>query len=348
LTRNNANNFDLIRLVLACTVVFHHLDYLSRAPAFQGLRHWFSGALAVQAFFVISGFLVYQSYEKSKSALDYFEKRVRRLYPAYVSTVVFFGVVFAMLAPAPALEYLMSWPFLRYLAYNLLFLNFKADSLPGILTTNPLPEVNGALWTIKVEVMFYLCVPLIASTVRKIGQWRTCSLLFAFAAAYCWLFTSYSPNPSLQKQLPGQLGYFAMGILICRELPRFLARARWMVPVAVVAFVISRWEVVPMLRPISVGILVCAAAYGLPYLGNAGRYGDLSYGIYIVHFPVIQLFEHYRWFEPSAWLGCLGCWLAVLAIALASWHLVEKRFLQRSSHYLQQATGRQLEGRPLR
>jgi peptidoglycan/LPS O-acetylase OafA/YrhL len=67
---------------------------------------------------------------------------------------------------------------------------------------------------------------------------------------------------------------------------------------------------------------------------NFGKYGDFSYGVYIIHFPVIQLLVNARWLQDSPWQ-----FFAVVALitgtgAIALWHLVEKRFLLRASHYI--------------
>ena len=70
------------------------------------------------------------------------------------------------------------------------------------------------------------------------------------------------------------------------------------------------------------------------YLGNFGRYGDFSYGFYILHFPVIQLFLYFGWLREAPWLYLLAVIFTTLIGAIGLWHAVEKRFLFRSSHYI--------------
>ena len=70
------------------------------------------------------------------------------------------------------------------------------------------------------------------------------------------------------------------------------------------------------------------------YVGNIGRFGDFSYGVYILHFPIIQLLVQSDWFGESAWYFLLAVILITATGAIAMWHLVEKWFLFRSSHYL--------------
>ncbi|MSQ58109.1 MAG: hypothetical protein EXR36_00235 [Betaproteobacteria bacterium] len=67
---------------------------------------------------------------------------------------------------------------------------------------------------------------------------------------------------------------------------------------------------------------------------NFGKYGDFSYGVYILHFPIIQVFLQMGWFGESPWYFLNAVILAVSVSAVAMWHLVEKRYLLRQSHYI--------------
>ena len=95
-----------------------------------------------------------------------------------------------------------------------------------------------------------------------------------------------------------------------------------------------------LLKPALLAALVVYAAVGMRYLGNFGRFGDFSYGIYIVHFPLLQLLVSVGLFRASPWLGLAVATAGVLALAALSWHLVEKPFLRKSSHYVLAEAGR--------
>jgi peptidoglycan/LPS O-acetylase OafA/YrhL len=73
------------------------------------------------------------------------------------------------------------------------------------------------------------------------------------------------------------------------------------------------------------------------YVGNFGKYGDFSYGIYIIHYPIIQVLLYAGWFEGSWNYYLVTVVLITLTGAIAMWHLVEKRFLFRNSHYIKAA-----------
>jgi peptidoglycan/LPS O-acetylase OafA/YrhL len=340
------NNFDLLRFVFAGMVVLHHARICSLAPELDFLRV-VSADLAVKAFFVVSGFLVFMSFEQSRSTSEYFGKRARRIYPAYVAVVVGAAILGACVTEASLRDYFSSG-LARYLAANLVFANFLAPTLPGVFVHNPVHEVNGALWTIKIEVMFYLCVPVLAWLGARGGRTRVLAIAYGFGIAWSiglGLLAARSQDAAwlarLAYQLPGQLGYFAAGALCYYHLPAL--RRHWAPAIALGVAGMLADGVWPLLKffiePASLALVVVYLAFGLRYLGNFARYGDLSYGVYICHVPILQTLVAAGAFERSPY-GAFALAIAlVLLVAFASWHLVEKPFLQRGSHYVLASRG---------
>jgi peptidoglycan/LPS O-acetylase OafA/YrhL len=335
------NNFDLLRLIFASCVLVSHAYELSRHPSLHGLSLFFSAEAGVKAFFVASGYLVVMSFENSASLREYAGKRARRIYPAYFTVVVLAALAGLAISDEPAGTLLAGVG--RYLAANLAFLNFLAPTIPGIFVGNTWQEVNGALWTLKVEVMFYAAVPFIVWTYRRLGVIPTLTALYALSVLYTGVLGVLAQGSErgvwaqLQRQLPGQLTYFIAGtaLYVYREaLPR-----RWPLLLGVAAglYVAQRLLHAPlaaaMLEPVWLAIVVVYAAYGLRFLGNFARYGDLSYGIYIFHLPIIQAAVAAGLFAFQPWLAFALCATATVLAALLSWHLVEKPFLTRRSHY---------------
>ena len=332
------NNFDLLRLALATTVFLVHSYVLSGAEALAILDRVLSSDLAIKGFFAISGYLVLMSYENSRSALEYFEKRARRILPAYVTVVLVAALAGAVLTEHPLADYLRDGA-LRYLAANLAFANFIAPSLPGVFAANPEHAVNGALWTLKIEVMFYLCLPFIVVAARRLGGLPVFAVLYALSVAYSLLLLGMeqrSGNPIygvLARQLPGQLTYFLCGGLLYKLSPD-LKRPRYAIVFAVAcAYLFWAGTTDALLAPPGVAFLAIYLAVGLPWLGNFGRFGDFSYGVYIVHFPILQALVHYGAFRSDPWLAFAAACGLVFATAALLWHLIEKPALKRASHY---------------
>jgi peptidoglycan/LPS O-acetylase OafA/YrhL len=322
-------------------VLLWHQFLLSKAPALEILGRLASADVGVKSFFIVSGYLVVMSCERSASLRDYAAKRVRRIYPAYFAVVVLaFAVGWAATSAASA-DYFQGGA--RYLLANLAFLNFLAPTLPGIFASNPWTEVNGALWTLKIEVMFYALVPLILLAARRFGAAPVLGALYVLSIVYTLALEAVAVSTGrqiwfqLQRQLPGQLTYFLVGAAL--YLFRDRVERRWAVLLASAAAAYVAQLLMPgllvraLLEPIALGIAVVFAACGLPYLGNFARFGDLSYGIYIIHFPVIQAAVAVGLYTRDPWLAFALSTGATVALAFLCWHAVEKPFLSRRSHY---------------
>ena len=255
------NNFDLLRFLFAVTVLLVHSYVLSDAHALSILSKLLSSELAVKCFFIVSGFLIFMSYENTDHNGQFFLKRARRIYPAYFSVVllcVLFGSVFATCSFS---EY-WSFPTLKYIIANLIFLNFLQPNLPGLFEGNTLQAVNGALWTLKIEVMFYLFVPLAVMAFRRFGRLRVLFFLYISSVVYSLIVfeiarrTGVGAFLELQRQLPGQLTYFIAGATGYYYLEYLIKRAVWLVALALVAFALQAWLPWLAVEPLAIGILV--------------------------------------------------------------------------------------------
>jgi peptidoglycan/LPS O-acetylase OafA/YrhL len=337
--RLRQNNFDLLRFLFAFVVFLVHSHVLSGQESLSFLSRLLSTDIAVKSFFVVSGFLIFMSYENSSSAKSYFNKRVRRIYPAYLSIVIICALLGIIFTALPWKEYL-SLPTLKYIAANLVFLNFLQPDLPGLFEHNPLQAVNGALWTLKIEVLFYLIVPLVVLAFRKAGRLPVLLTLYICSVIYSLIMNDLASKTSagfyleLQRQLPGQLAFFIAGAAGYYYF-QYLARYKvWLVVLAVAGFAFQAWLPWTALQPVVLGVLVVYFACVFPYLGNFGKYGDFSYGIYIVHFPILQTLISYGLFRESPWVMLVVAGSSVLTVAFLFWHFIEKPFLRKSSHYV--------------
>lgn len=341
------NNLDCLRLILAATVALFHVSALTNLPAFSLFDKYLSPHFAVRGFFVISGLLIYRSYSRSSSLASYFEKRARRIYPAYFSIIVLAAVGLSLLSTLPPSQYFGSG-FWKYLGANLLFLNFLAPSLPGVFTSNAVSIVNGALWTLKIEVAFYLFVPVIHYLCDQFGTKKTIGAIFfsscvwkygfglLAAADYSRHFNALDSSRNIYSQLevqfPAQLVYFSAGILLLLYFDE-LKRHMLLISLATVClFVLDQWVTRDIFDVFWISGFVFVFGFWR-YFGNFSKHGDYSYGIYIVHWPI---------FQTLIALGALRLAPAVfLSISLSlicvagylMWTLVESRFLASSSHY---------------
>ena len=341
---SRGNNFDLLRLVFASIVMLVHLHALSAEPALAFLSVALSSELAVEGFFVISGYLVVMSYERSTGLKDYWEKRIRRIYPAYAAVVLGCGLFGWLITASSTADY-FSGAWLRYVAANLVFLNFLAPELPGVFADNPWHAVNGALWTIKLEVGFYIIVPLLVWSARRSRPWIVVGVVYVASVLYPVLLERVIHGAGketyqiLARQLPGQLAYFAIGAAAWwyRSVPRRQMLMAMAIALPLLMFMPAMLQ--PVLRPLTLGIVVIGIAVALPRVGNAGRYGDFSYGIYIMHFPVIQVLVSEGWFRTAPLAASAASVTFITAAAWLSWTFIERPMLRASSHYVKAVAG---------
>eukprot|EP00456_Euglypha_rotunda_P034850 TRINITY_DN26884_c0_g1_i3.p1 TRINITY_DN26884_c0_g1~~TRINITY_DN26884_c0_g1_i3.p1 ORF type:complete len:337 (+),score=43.08 TRINITY_DN26884_c0_g1_i3:173-1183(+) len=317
------NNFDALRLLLASIVVFFHASILSQAPQLAFLQRYFSATFAVQAFFAVSGFLIFMSFERSPRLADYAEKRARRIFPAYICVIalsVVLGGVLTTLAPA---DYWGADALYRYIGFNLAFLNYKAAALPGVFEGQYQDAVNGSLWTLKIELMFYAFVPFLYWLCQRFAVYRVLGLLFLSSVAwYCGLISQSDGSgldiyAKLAKQFPGQLSFFVAGVALY-QWKKEGRSIHWSVfVVAMILYCVLEGLSLMLVSAGLVAIIAIYIAVYAPYLGKVGRYGDFSYGVYIFHFPIVQTFVMLGLFNKNPWLALAGVIATVAEIGRA-------------------------------
>lgn len=330
----SSNNFDFIRLAAALSVVFSHQFALTGRPepGFMGLHSL--GGMGVVVFFIVSGYLVAQSWHNDPHVPRFAARRLLRLWPGLAVAVLLTAFVLGpLLSFLPADQYYRHGSVRHYLSN----LWFKINGyLPIKLEGNALPEViNGALWTIPLEVKCYVVLALLGVAGLLRPLWLvllTTALLFAYAINEPRgesLVAGF--DLAIEQRFLVEFGlFFAAGSLL--HWVKFdnwrnnLARLAVCVALGAVAYgagrpLLALWLVLPM------AVLTLGNA-STPGLRSAGRFGDLSYGIYIYGFPVQQtlIWLLRERVDPYTLLALVL--LATGALAFASWHLVEKRALR--------------------
>lgn len=331
------NNFNMIRLLLAFYIFIWHFVELS------GVHTdllFIDGPDCVRGFFVISGFLIYSSYCRSSSLKSYLIKRGRRILPSYFFIIIFFAVALALVSSLPVSEYFGAhW--VRYLTSNLVFSNFVEPTLPGVFEQNNMAVVNGSLWTIKIELMCYIALPVLLFVCRKIkinpflffGGIIVLSIIYTFVCNRLSADTGDVRYAIYARQIGGQMAYFVTGMMLY-ELLHLVTRHRYkLLAIGVVALVVA--YVMPVtgavIKPFALGLIVIPGAF-------IGRWGfwlgstDISYDFYLLHFPVVQLFIHFKVAEYTSVAAALAlCAATVIVLSSLSWHFVGKRFLRRGT-----------------
>lgn len=349
--RPEGNHFDLLRLVLAVTVIASH-SYL----AVEGSTHvepmhllsegrYTVGGLAVAAFIALSGFLVAESWHRSRSAWDFLRRRLCRIYPAYVVcfalsvlvAVTWGGGVFrregvAVIAVDLVVRAMVLSPGIP--------VDRAFASLPGA------GMINVSLWTICVEFALYfllLVMGLLGLVSPRLPAWRVGVVagLFVASVAFRWVFLpvgQYHDHGVSQlfvfpPSWAGLAPYFLAGVLAWALRDR-LARSWWLVGGLLGAqAVVFEWhKLFDALLPVTMMYTLLVVGFSRGGLPRLPRWmGDVSYGTYLYGFllqQVLLTLMPRSWWNPWA-LTALAVPLTML-VALLSWHCVEKWFLSRA------------------
>ena len=338
-TVDRPNNMGLVRYVLSLVVLYDHFRLLSGWESASSLG--MSSYHAVGAFFALSGFLVFRSYLNSRSLGDYMERRARRILPPYFTVVLFMALFCCTVSTLTPGEYFTSSGFWKYLGANLTFLNFLHPTLPGVFEEAIRPAINGSLWTIKEEWALYISVPIVAWAVWK-SRWRpvaTAVVLYVLSIIYRIIFdrlyesTGKEIYEILSRQFVGQLMYFYSGVIIYFLYDRFRKYWIWIGAVAAVALLSGRFiaEYSYFIEPMAIASVTLLMSLCVPPVDFLRRHYNLSYEIYLFHFPIIQLACHWHLPERISHMGAMAA--TVIVTVLSSWicyRLIEKRFIVRS------------------
>lgn len=318
------NNFDILRLMLALTVMFFHIGGLTG----NGLLKLAPGDLAVKCFFVISGYLISKSYLKNSNLYEYSKSRFLRIYPLYFVCVTSCFFIGMFMYSSGAMAYLQDGA-AKYLVANLAFLNFLQPDLPGLFAHNlKNSAVNGSLWTIKIEVMFYISVPIIYGVIAKIfGKKITIAVIALLslisAITIEIIVDKYGLSESLKNQLPSLMIFFMAGAALNFFTPSFL-NVKYLPLLLVALYFCDSHILGKVIYPFVVAAFVYIIAFKTKPIAIHDKIGDLSYGVYIFHYPVIQFMYQFGIYK-NFFIGFATTLVTVLALAYASWHLMEKR-----------------------
>ena len=329
----NVNNFDFLRVVFALTVAFAHLIELSDLEILKPLKIYFNTRLAIDGFFIVSGFLIAKSYENTATIKEYIIRRAKRIIPAYAVVILISAHLFSVISTNSLYDYFSNIQFWKYLTANLSFQNYLEPCLPGVFETNKICAINCALWTIKLEEAFYLSVPIFYWFVRvkKLNFYVLIVIVYILSVTYYMYFLSID-NYRIAKQLPGALAFFATGIVFYKNFSLLHKWKDYIIIPCLMLFILEHYILkTQILKPIAFGFMVFYIAYSFRFLNNFGKYGDFTYGIYIYHFPVIQLFVFLGLFNKyPPLIICTLVLMVTLLLAIMSWYFIEIPYLSKS------------------
>lgn len=323
--RPRSPNFDAIRLIAACSVVFSHsfliADGSERAEPFVRLfgPDNIVGLYGVFTFLVISGFLVTGSWRGRRNSGTYLMKRCLRIFPGLAACLVVCAVVVGPWFTTQSLvDYFSGSELLRFIGFHLA-LQLGYPELPGVAfyPSDLGRVVLGTYWTLRPEVILYVLLA-IAGALRLVRLPIVAAATLLAVGLHHQEFRAYSDVLYLAM-------FFAAGVTLAlvheRARPRRAASIAAGIGLLLGAALGYPHEAFAIFGSVLVIQLGTSHRIRLPELG---RVGDLSYGLYLYGWPVQQVIRGVAG-EAITWWQLFAAALPIaLVCALISWRLVER------------------------
>ena len=334
---NKNNNFDFLRFLFALLVVISHSYPLSgSSESSQWIYQVTNGQIVLaqiglSGFFIISGYFIFQSLKRSNSIIDYFKKRFLRLFPALI-VVLFLTMVLAPFVYNSETPFFQNAAIYTYFPNNLSLYHLQ-PCIKGIFDTNSYHAINGSLWTIRYEFSLYIALSLLFFFRKQ--KWVLFGLIsFAFIlfySIYNFYLTRFSSSTlfGIQGYHLLNLGtFFIAGSLLSSMQFESLKYKKLILGVVIFILLISLFlneynSVKHIILPI---IIMLIGFMPLPFISTFGKFGDMSYGIYIYSFPIQQTLMYF--FKMNTYTLMFTSVLLSITFGFLSWHWIEKRALK--------------------
>ncbi len=333
------NNFNLIRLIAALQVfAVHSLNHFGVSGFFAAVLKATPG---VPIFFFVSVYLIGTTYKKNYhlGMGRFFRNRFLRIYPGLVICVFLSTLAVALTGYLQGGD-IGIFPFVMWILGQISVFQFYN---PDFMRLFGVGVLNGALWTITVEIQFYLLVPLIHFLINRRPGWLM--LVFILSLALNLFLLSHADFRSIPLKLLAVsfmpwVYMFLCGFAIAHteELKVWIERIGF--PYLLLAYVASmnfiggytenaQNSINPVSFLLLAGLVFKIAITSLPLSKNILahiRESDYSYGLYLYHMPVINILLFLGLF-PAGVNVAIAAVISSLA-AFMSWKFVEKPALE--------------------
>ena len=321
----HGNNFDGLRLIASLMVLVSHQFALLGTTEPTLVPGMTLGMIAVAMFFVMSGYLVTQSWYQDPHIIRFAMRRFLRIWPGLIVATVVLVVASAAITSLPLHDY-FGKETRRFITFNA---QLRAVyTLPGVFATTPFnavrSAVNGSWWTIPLEARCYAYLIVLGAMGLRRRLFSVLALILV-AFMYARTLPGHAMDNAFHNLRYFYTAFFLGGVCARQFADEIQRHYRLMLCVgAGVVIVAGLRSQVGLAEWIVIGSLtLLVGSRSTPGLRSAARFGDLSYGIYIYAYFVQQWTVHI-WPATSSYPATLAvaCLITIL-LGWCSWHAVE-------------------------
>ena len=325
------NNFNLLRLLAASFIVYYHCYFMTLGPAmdetvYVGLYEL--SQIALNFFFIASGFLIALSFTRRHSLYSYFLARLARLIPGvFVLSLILCFVMGPLVTHVSISDYFSDLKTWGYVPFTTILQPDR--TLPGVFSQNINPhEIDSALWTLRYEMVCYVVLALIG----VFGFLTDRPKFFYLSLAVFITFIGLSYFTNLREVTAiNHMTHFGLSFFIgsFAYVYRDKILLHWVGVFLLCSLALLLYLEFP--RSIAEPFIILATAYSVFWLAyvprgfllNFNKVGDYSYGVYIYHYPIEQLLMQFIGGFSPVTLFIMTLPLSLLC-AVLSWSFVEK------------------------
>jgi len=324
------NNFDLLRLLAATQVIvdhyFQHLN-ISISSFYLKVLYLFPG---VPVFFIISGYLISASYERNNNLSAYFKNRVLRIFPGLWACIFITIIVISLTGISFFNKEVIAW-----LPAQLAGFIYT----PHFLANYGFGSYNGSLWTIPIELQFYILLPVcyLLAPKSKATYWFYGLLAIFIVLSIILSYSNF--NPKITKLITYTFMpnfYMFLAGVILQRLRIYQSRLIynkaifWVLGYVVFSLVMQdhmNLVLFLVIKNLILSLTVLSLAYSLPYIAlKLLKTNDISYGIYIYHGLIMTVMVQLKLVKyENIYLIILLAYLCGFLL----WNLIEKPFIKR-------------------
>jgi peptidoglycan/LPS O-acetylase OafA/YrhL len=326
LKSHHGNNFNLLRFIFAGLVILSHAPEIRDGDRHEELLTQLFGTLsfgelAVDCFFILSGFLILKSWHEHPDIFGFSASRVLRIYPGFVAASLICAFIIGPLFGASS--YFEDFQWKTYFS-ALIRLGFRG--VPPAFQGSHAQTVNAAIWTIPYEFKCYVLVLALGATglIRHSAIWPTILLVCTAAYLANILNVVHVPFDFHVRFLMA----FSAGA--CFYIYR--SSIPWSHAAAVLAAALCGLAL--FFKPLAEPAVCTLGAYAILRYAMAGqallafnRLPDISYGVYLYAWPINKVV---LWYVPAIDVHALILTVFLLSVVAGtiSWYAVERPFMR--------------------